>query len=128
MPTRLSPVKQKIVEELDLHEQERSIVVGLYHNFKPKNKKSSKKNVVIKFVKFCFGEFGKSATLAGINRWLELIESGELDPRVEKSKLGPAYIKGIIKNYVGKVSDIQINDVCYFCRSELVNGKCINCD
>ncbi len=131
--TQLSPVKQKIKDTLSLQGDEFILVAnGMYPIFRPTNPKASKIDTLVSCIKLWFRLYGREKTLAGIDRWVKAIQTRQINPKLpsDKSKLGQAYLEGIIKNtkdrFVGIASVVTL-DKCGYCGGLLQSGVCPTC-
>lgn len=131
---QLSPVKQKMKDSLNLTADEYILVVnGMYQYFKQSNPKASRVDALVGCLTTWFRQYGRGKTLAGINKWIKAIETRQINPKVpsEKSKLGQAYIEGIIRNtkdtFVSVSHMVSLEQRCDYCQRILTNGVCTNC-
>ena len=138
MIVKLSPVKQKMKDDLSLSSEEFILIVGgngrdgFYKNFLPNNPKASRVDTVVASVRFLIKKYGRGRTFAGISTWLEAIESKRINPKLpaDRSKLKFPYVEGIVKNtrdeFIASAKNLNA-EKCGLCGSILVNGRCPTC-
>lgn len=138
MVIKLSPVKQKMKDSLNLSPEEYILIVGgsnkdgFYQNFKPNNPKASRVDTVVSCISFWIKKYGRPRTFGGIQTWLEAIESKKINKNIpsEYGKLKTAYIEAIIKNSEREfvaTSKSLTQGRCGLCGSLLINGVCNSC-
>lgn len=133
MSTQLSPVKQKMKDQLQLSGDEYILIVsGMYPNFKPANPKASRVDTLVACVRTWFKQYGRDKTLAGIDEWVRAISTKKINNKLpaDKSKFYQPYLEGIIrntKNTFVSVAHIAEIEKCVYCGNALSAGVCASC-